>query len=129
MVKRKRTVGLIAFLKGNTDPKKQMPGCANLDHHYGGCLFAQECKVQQGKRCHYFEEAVLPTAADIGQMEHIYSQYQSHVGLAGYGLQAGKIRPCPDCGGELLPRQRYCSDCKRKRARASKRNWKRKKTG
>jgi hypothetical protein len=142
MAKSKRTVGLITFLKGNTDPKARMPGCANYDHHYGGCFFRtvegipsndlleQEknncpCSVQEGRPCHYFEEAVLPTAADIGQQEHIYSLYESHVGKM-TGLQTAKIRSCPDCGGELKPRRRLCDECRGRRDRDSKRKWKRK---
>ena len=66
MAKELLTVGLIAFLKGNSDPKVGMPGCANYDHHYGGCLFADTCSVEEGKRCDYFERVVLPTAADVG---------------------------------------------------------------
>lgn len=33
--------------------------CANYDHYYGGCLFGDECLVEQGKRCEYFERVVL----------------------------------------------------------------------
>jgi hypothetical protein len=51
----------------NTDPKAKNPGCANYDHHYGGCLFRDECLVQQGKRCRYFERVVL-------QDQTIYSE-------------------------------------------------------
>ena len=123
MARRRRTVGLIAFLKGNTDPAVGMPGCANYDHHYGGCLFGDACFVEQGKRCEYFEKAVLPTAADIGLKELVYSLYERQVGIAGIGqFDGGNIRRCPDCGAELRRRQRYCDDCKRKRRRKSYRN-------
>ena len=120
MPKRKRTVGLIAFLKGSSSPEERMPGCANFDHYYGGCLFSDTCLVQEGKRCGYFEKAVLPTAADIGLKEHIYSQYQKHVGIAGVGqFDSGNIRRCPECGAELKPRQRYCDKCRDERRRDS----------
>ena len=93
MAKQKRTVGLIAFLKGNTDPAAGMPGCASYDHHYGGCLFLDGCLVEEGKRCGYFEKAVLPTAADIGLKELVYSLYERQVGIAGIGqFDSGKIR-------------------------------------
>jgi len=49
---------------GDTDPKAGMPGCANYDRHYDGCLFEDTCLVQEGKRCGYFERAVLTTVAD-----------------------------------------------------------------
>jgi len=42
----------------DADPKSRNPGCANFDHHYGGCLFRDECLVQQGKRCEYFERVI-----------------------------------------------------------------------
>ena len=128
MAKRRRSVGLIAFLKGSSDPKEQMPGCANYDHHYGGCLFEDTCFVQEGKRCGYFEKAVLPTAADIGLKESVYSQYAKQVGIEGYlHLDNGDIRKCPDCGAELKPRQKYCDDCSKKRRRATYRKTRQKK--
>ncbi len=117
---RKRTVGLIAFLKGNTDPAAGMPGCANYDHRYGGCLFNDECRVEQGKRCGYFEKAVLPTAADIGLKEVVYLAYEKQVGIANDGgLEREPVRLCPDCGVELRPRQRYCDTCGKRRRRQS----------
>jgi hypothetical protein len=109
MARWKQTVGLIAFLKGNTDPKSGMPGCANYDHHYGGCLLADTCKVQEGQRCGHFERAALPTAEEIGLADVVYSAYEAHVGIAGNGLlKRGQARRCPDCGDEVGPRQRYC---------------------
>ncbi len=120
MVKRRRTVGLIAFLKGSTDPAVGMPGCADYDHHHGGCLLADTCKVQEGQRCGYFERAVLPTVEAIGLKDVLYSAYEGHVGIAGNGLlKRGQIRRCPDCGDEVGPRQRYCSNCSKSRRRQS----------
>ncbi len=120
MAKRKRTVGLLAFLKGNTDPAVGMPGCANYDHRYGGCLFRHKCLVQQGERCRYFERTVLPTAADIGLKDLIYSLYEEQVGIDSNGLlKRGQIRRCPDCADEVGPRQRYCQKCSKRRRRES----------
>jgi hypothetical protein len=120
MAKRRRTVGLIAFLKGSADPKAEMPGCANFDHHYGGCLLAGTCKAQDGQRCGYFERAVLPTAEEIGLTDVVYSAYEAHVGIAGNGLlKRGQVRRCPDCGDEVGPRQRYCRKCSKRRRRQS----------
>jgi hypothetical protein len=48
----------------DTETKKRNPGCANFDYHYESCLFRDECLVQQGQRCEYFERAVLPTISD-----------------------------------------------------------------
>lgn len=48
---------------GDDDPKSRNPGCANFDHHYGGCLFRDECLVQQGERCGYFERVISQSGA------------------------------------------------------------------
>jgi hypothetical protein len=123
MVNQKRNVGLITFLKGSSNPVDKMPGCANFDHHYGECLEAETCSVKDGNRCQYFEAAVLPTAADIGQLERITKLYQKQIGIEQEHIE---IRKCPDCQTELRPRERYCSDCKRKRRLETKRQTKRK---
>ena len=49
---------------GDTNAKARMPGCANFDYYYDGCIFRDECLVQHGKRCEYFERVVLPAVAD-----------------------------------------------------------------
>ena len=48
----------------DTGTKARNPGCANFDYHYDCCLFRDECLVQKGQRCEYFERAVLPTISD-----------------------------------------------------------------
>ena len=129
MAKRRRSVGLIAFLKGSSDPKEQMPGCANYDHYYGGCLFADACLVEQGNRCGYFEKAVLPIAYELG-LQNVYDAYEEQCGISGDGmLNRSSARVCPDCGGPIRPRQRYCDDCSRKRRRATYRRSRKKKVG
>jgi hypothetical protein len=47
------------FETEDTDPKAMMLECANFDHYYGGCLFRDECLVQQGEHCGYFERVIL----------------------------------------------------------------------
>ena len=148
MARRKRSIGLLTFLRGERDPKRVMPGCANYDHHYGGCLFCwkgcdpedclycvdfaaireySRCLVEQEQRCGYFERAVLPTAESIGLKKFVYSLYRRHVGIEDdYLLDAGEIRRCPDCEAELKPRQRYCDSCSAKRRLESYRKSKRK---
>ncbi|MEE9370742.1 MAG: hypothetical protein V3W45_04640 [Sedimentisphaerales bacterium] len=115
---KQRTVGFIAFLKGSSKPSEQMPGCANYDHHYGGCLFGETCRVEQGQRCGYFEKAILPTAVDIGAGERMHFLYEKQCGLS-VTLARGQMRICPDCGTELKPRQRYCDNCKGRRRQKS----------
>jgi hypothetical protein len=122
---RQRNVTLSVFLKGDRDPKERMPGCANYDRHYGGCLFEDfkgKCAVLDlHRRCGYFERAVLPTAADIGQRDHIYMLYEQAVGAvidtSKTRRKTGDVRPCPDCGGTLRPRQRYGDTCAKRRKR------------
>lgn len=130
MAKRRWTVGLIAFLRGSTDPAVGMPGCANFDHHYGGCLFMDQCLVQESQRCEHFERIVLPTAADIGLSALVYSLYERQCGVSGTDqLKREAMRACPECGGELKPRRRFCDDCAAKRRRQTYRQARRKKTG
>lgn len=115
-----KSVGLIRFLRSTTDVKAGMPGCANYNHHYGGCLFAKKYKVEQGKRCSYFEKAVLPTAADIGRRDEIYYQYEVKCKVTEPLTRPG-FRLCPDCGAGLNFRERYCKTCSRKRRKATNR--------
>ena len=109
---KRRTIGLLAFLRGDRDPSRGIAGCANYGSHYGGCLFNGTCKVEEGKRCGYFEKVVLPTAEDIGLKSCVYSLYQKHAGIEQENqLDTGSIRKCPDCRAELKKRQRYCDKC------------------
>jgi len=89
----RRTIGLVTFLKGNTDPAVGIPGCANYDHHHGGCLVGEACKVEQGKRCGYFERAVLPTANDVGLGERVYSLYEKQTGIKVYWFSVNRTNP------------------------------------
>jgi len=77
---RRRTIGFLSFLRGTSDPKDGTPGCANYDHYYGGCLLQEKCNVEEGKRCAYFEKAVLPTAWQIGCGESLLKQYRQKSG-------------------------------------------------
>jgi hypothetical protein len=105
------TIGLIRFLKGSTDPKAGMPGCADYDHHYGSCLFKKLCKVQQGERCGYFERAVLPTGSS-----DVREKYES---LTGAYIEGVAVNRCGDCGTRIPPRRRYCDKCVEKRRKAT----------
>lgn len=115
-----RDMTLKSFLRGNV--AKEFPGCANLDEYYGGCLYRETCLLDQGKRCQYFEQAVMPTARDAGCLEQVTEQYNRKTG----STIRRKVRPCPDCGGELKPRRRYCEACAKKRRRQVKRTTARK---
>ena len=117
-----KTPGLILFLKGNSDPKREMPGCANYD---GGCLFEDECLVEQGQRCAYFEKSVLPTAGQLG-LQSIYDTYEAFTGSG--MLRRPQTRLCPDCSTILKPRQRVCEKCSAKRRQATYRKTRQKQT-
>lgn len=119
-----RTIGLIRFLKGDHD--NNVPGCANYDHRYGGCLLGSECKVEAGKRCRYFEKAVLPAAVGLGIGAMVNDAYASKVGLTSFCSKSVKdVRRC-SCGDVLKPRQRYCDKCSRERRRQAYRESQRK---
>lgn len=114
MSKQKQAASLIAFIKGSTDPERGMPGCANYDHHYNTC-FDDECVVMQGKRCGYFERAVLPTGDSA-----IRQKYED---LTGALVEGRKVNLCGDCGKAIAARQRYCEKCRRKRSRKTRREY------
>ena len=101
-----KAVPLKTFLKGTTDPKAGMPGCANYDHHYDSCLFG-DCLVEQGKRCGYFERAVLPTGNSI-----IRQKYEDMTGIYIQGL---KVNLCSGCGIPIAPKAKCCDKCKKKK--------------
>ena len=119
-------MGLKQFLKGSSDPKDMMPGCANYDHHYGGCLLDQECLVEQGKRCGYFERAVLPTASQLKAGYRIIDEYQK-LCLAGALLSIRKTKAhfC-QCGNSIPAGRRYCDKCKKEKRKVTKHQYQRK---
>lgn len=116
-------IGLIKFLKGNSNSKYKIPGCCNYDHHYGGCLFDKTCKIEDGERCEYFEESVLPAAVDINALDQISklhkeatkSQWKPDKNLQKKG---DNVRLC-ECGKVLGFKKRYCPKCRKKKRRES----------
>ena len=150
-----REVSLLVFLRGSSNHKDRMPGCANYDRLYGGCLVCwcrcedkehcrtcpdyehySKCQIEIGRRCAYFEKAVLPTAKQIGQLERLEKIYRKRAGFkSNERLNIKKaVRKCPGldgnkCDAELIPRMRLCDDCREKKNRANKRKWKQEQTG
>jgi len=108
-------IGLSTFLRGSPNPAAMMPGCAS--YYEESCLFRDSCKVKDGKRCSYFEKAVLPTAKDTGIQDRMNTLYAKKVGLEFIG--SGPITTCLDCDKEIEQGQKYCSVCQ-KRKRYSK---------
>jgi len=110
----KRIPTLTQFLRGNANPAEHNPGCANYDHDHSGCLMADKCKVEEGKRCGYFEKAVLPNAASEGYAAEMNDLYARQTG-ATPKPKSNSARLCPDCSGVLPPRHRVCPKCAEKR--------------
>jgi predicted nucleic acid-binding Zn ribbon protein len=111
----KKMAGLIAFIKGSSDPKDNMPGCAN----YGECLFADTCLVEQGKRCRYFERAVLPTISGLHGGDKILNEYQNRCRVSGVlKIKMAPVRFC-QCGQPILPGRRFCDKCKQQKRKAT----------
>jgi len=118
--------GLVGFIKGLTDPDRNMPGCANYDHHYGGCFFAKFCKVEKGQRCAYFERVVLPTAGQLKDSYSILEEYQRQTfTFEPIKTKLITARFCI-CGNVLPPHKRLCDRCRRKKRRETDRVYKRK---
>lgn len=105
--------GLISFVKDE---------CANYDHYYGGCLFAEKCKVVDSKKpCKYFERAVLGTPDYKYRLsnydyEKLFEQYSEiNLSYQGQGIQ---VRRC-ECGEPLQKGRQCCVKCREKRKRES----------
>jgi hypothetical protein len=85
------------------------------------------CHVEEGERCSWFEKAVLPTAADTGNLEKITTEYAKRLkkpelsGVIASELGISAKRTCPDCGDVLQDRRRFCDRCKQRRSRAAHR--------
>lgn len=90
---------------------------------------AQErCLVVDGKRCRFFEKAVLPVADWPSPKDHPKLQQRRLKARDAYWWRhdfckrkAAGNRVCPECGGSLAKRQRLCSECSQKRRRTAKR--------
>lgn len=139
-MKPRKTIGLLTFLHGSSNAADKMPGCSKLDHHYGGCQDSEDCKIETGRYCTYFEKVVLPTAADLGLLEDLTKKYAKQTLRIFATDQDRKCterkcterkcadRKCPDCMAAIPRRKRYCDMCKiRRRKQTYRNNRKRKK--
>ena len=102
---------LRAFIAGSSNPKDNIPGCSNLDGI--NCIWNDSgCLVDQGKKCLYFEKAVLPTAEDIGKSEYMRKAYAKQIGLDSDKVSASdSSRHCPGCDTELQAGEKFCRSC------------------
>ena len=112
--------------------------CANYDTgacsgvHLGDrgeithCSPKPRCILGGDARCGYFEECVAPMAGmvtDPRRAAEIQSAVREYRKQTRQGEQI--TRECPDCGGPVLWRKRYCPACAGKRRKATYREHKR----
>lgn len=101
---------LIRFLKSE---------CANYDSHYDCCLSADvSCNVLEGKRCKYFEKAVLGPSDYKYRLPgwdytRLFAEYTELTGAKTKKIQQRKCK----CGEVLQYRQRFCEKCQRLKAK------------
>jgi len=94
----------------------------------------ERCLLKQKplRRCRYFEKCVLPQADRPGPKDRPGLQLEKQEARRRYWQALGPdhafhietpaaIRRCPDCGGPLAVRQRYCLKCSRRRRLESNR--------
>lgn len=97
--------------------------CANFIR--GACIDSTKCKVLSKQPCNYFERAVLGQPNYKFQLpDYDYFKLFEQYAEIQTALQ-GRIvsqRLCPDCEiNALLPRKRYCDDCRKERQLKSNR--------
>ena len=70
-----------------------------------------KCALANDQRCDYFEECVMPMAEMVSDPAKSKSYMDA---VAGYKLKhhiSGLSRRCPECGGSLPTRKRFCAGC------------------
>lgn len=99
--------------------------CANCEGETDQCLMAGEkCLVLSGKRCLYFEEAVLGSPDYRYRLPNYdYQKIFDEYGKINYDFSARpvSVRRC-ECGRVLPSHQRLCEKCKIRHRRQSYRN-------
>mgnify|MGYP005646781095 CR=1 FL=1 len=104
--------------------------CANWSSNLKGCLGGSPCLVLLGKRCGYFERAVLPPEGypypnrTFAQNPKAEKQVRQEYGLVGGRRYDPKARFCK-CGNPLAKYRQMCEQCRRKRRQKSKREYQR----
>lgn len=104
-------------------------GCRNimlmdsLENHVGPRL--ERCRLLAGEKCRYYEECVLPMLDYITEPQKAKSYLEAKEQYFNIHKLQGMetvTRVCPGCGGELLPRKRYCPSCQIKRRKSTFKN-------
>jgi len=81
-----------------------------------------KCALADNNRCEYFESCVLPMAAYVSNPAKSKAYLDV---VAAYKFQhhiAGLSRRCPECGGPLPTRKRFCAGCTGNHRRKSTRD-------
>lgn len=106
-MKKRASAALNSFVKGE---------CANYDNSEKRCVFDYKCKILAGKRCAYFERAVLgPPDYKYRRSGYnykkIFKQYsQIRKELRGE-LHKVNVNSCAICGEAIPPNFTYCERC------------------
>lgn len=84
------------------------------------CRPLTRCLVAEGKRCQYFEDCVVPLA-DWTSDPRLAASRQAAVAEYRRLTKQGQdlTRQCPDCGGPMKKRRRYCQECAAHRRKAT----------
>lgn len=96
--------------------------CCN--YYKEGCLFllGKRCYPLEGKRCSWFEDAVLP-----GVKSNQLSIRDSYLDfLASNNGNPTFTRKCKICGRSLSKHQRLCEECKKNNKKESYKRWREK---
>jgi hypothetical protein len=70
-----------------------------------------KCALAVDQRCEYFEECVLPMAAMVSDPEKSKSYLDAAANYKFKHHISGLSRRCPECGGPLPTRKRFCAGC------------------
>ena len=98
--------------------------CANYDRHYGVCITGENCLVETGKRCGYFEKTVLGPPDYKFKLPNIDYQkiYSLYADATETKTEKVTGNQC-ECGINLPPRKKMCEKCRINRRRKTKREY------
>ena len=98
--------------------------CANSIPGDGCLLCRPGCRVLHGRRCKYFEAAVLPllttypSARCLRTYPNAAAAYRKINPMTADGPDTEALRAC-SCGAPLPPHRRFCEKCLKTRSRES----------
>ena len=81
-----------------------------------------KCALADDKRCEYFEECILPMAAMVSDPAKSKAYLDAVADYKFVHHISGLSRRCPECGGPLPTRKRFCAGCTANHRRKSTRD-------